>query len=55
MTSNAALSAIALVLCAVLVAAGIRHHGGLSRNLRSAAIWVALIAGLAVLLTMWGA
>jgi ABC-type enterochelin transport system permease subunit len=49
-----AVAAVALVMCAILVAAGVQHRGGFVANWRTAAIWVALIAGLAVLLTMMG-
>ncbi len=54
MSGDVALSAVALVMCAILVAAGLQHRGGVVANWRAAAIWLALIVGLAVLLTVLG-
>ena len=55
MSGGAAASVLALVLCAILVAAGIQHRGGFVANWQAAAIWAALLGGLAVLLSMLGA
>jgi hypothetical protein len=54
MSNGAALSAVALIMCAILVAAGIQRRGGFRGNARAAAIWAAIIVGLAVLLTALG-
>ena len=49
-----ALSVVALVMCAVLVAAGLQRRGGLKRNATAALVCVVLIVGLAMLLTQLG-
>ena len=54
MSGGMAVSIVALVMCAILVAAGIQHRGGFAANGRAAAIWAALIVGLALLLTTLG-
>jgi branched-subunit amino acid transport protein len=47
-------SAVALVMCAILVASAIQHSGGFQANWRWAALWAAIIAGLALVLTRLG-
>ena len=54
MSGDMAVSAVALVMCAILVAAGIGRRRSFAANWRTAAIWAALIGGLAVLLTIMG-
>lgn len=54
MNGSTVVSAIALLMCAILVAAGLQHRGGWRANARSAMIWAAIIIGLAVAITALG-
>jgi ABC-type enterochelin transport system permease subunit len=54
MSGDLTVAAIALVMCAILVTAGIQHRGGFRANARLAAIWVAIIVGVTLLVRWLG-